>query len=103
MQHGESFSCGMQDLVPQPGIGPGPPALGAWSLNRWTTREVPADNTFIVLYKMLVQIISQLFLTAVLTIPFVRWENRGLERSKHQSWNQGFRPSNHFAEPLLTC
>ena len=29
------FSCGMQDLVP------GPPALGAQSLNHWTTREVP--------------------------------------------------------------
>ena len=27
-------------LVPRPGIEPGPPALGAWSLNHWTTREV---------------------------------------------------------------
>ena len=37
----EIFSCGMQDLVPRPGIEPGPPALGAWSLNHWITREVP--------------------------------------------------------------
>ena len=25
----------------QPGIKPVPPALGAWSLNLWITREVP--------------------------------------------------------------
>ena len=31
----------MRDLVPQPGIEPGPPALGAWSLTHWTAREVP--------------------------------------------------------------
>ena len=30
-------------LVPQPGIEPGPPALGAWSLNHWSAREVPAE------------------------------------------------------------
>ena len=33
-----TLSCGVWDLVPQPGIEPGPPASGAWSLNR---REVP--------------------------------------------------------------
>ena len=32
-------SCGI--LVPRPGIEPLPLALEAWSLNRWTTREVP--------------------------------------------------------------
>ena len=38
------FSCGMRDLVPLvpwPGIELGPPALEVWSLNHWTTREVP--------------------------------------------------------------
>ena len=35
------LSCSMRDLRPQPGIEPGPPALGAWSLSHWTTREVP--------------------------------------------------------------
>ena len=35
------LSCGMRDLVPWPGMEPGPPALGAQSLNHWTTREVP--------------------------------------------------------------
>ena len=28
-------------LVPQPGMEPVPPAMGAWRLNLWTTREVP--------------------------------------------------------------
>ena len=31
----------MWDLVPWPGIKPGPPALGMRSLSYWTTREVP--------------------------------------------------------------
>ena len=42
------FSCGMQllgcsmwSLVPWPGIELWPPALRAWSLSHWTTREVP--------------------------------------------------------------
>ena len=30
----------MWDLVPRPGIEPGPPALGAQSLTHWTTRKV---------------------------------------------------------------
>ena len=30
----------MWDLVPPPGIEPRRPALGTWSLSRWTTREV---------------------------------------------------------------
>ena len=33
------MACGI--LVPRPGIEPMPPALEAWSLNHWTTREVP--------------------------------------------------------------
>ena len=32
-------ACGI--LVPQPGIEPALPAVEAWSLNHWTTREVP--------------------------------------------------------------
>ena len=35
------FSCGVWHLVPWPGIEPGAPALGAWSLSHWITREVP--------------------------------------------------------------
>ena len=35
------FCCGMRNLVSWPGTEPGPPALGAWSLSHWTTREVP--------------------------------------------------------------
>ena len=36
-----TLSCGMRDLVPWPGIKPGPPALEAQDRNHWTTREVP--------------------------------------------------------------
>ena len=32
------FCCSIWDLVPWPGL---EPALGAWSLSHWTTREVP--------------------------------------------------------------
>ena len=35
------LTFGTQDLVPWPGIKSRPPALGAWSLNHWTAREVP--------------------------------------------------------------
>ena len=34
------------DLVPQPGIKAGAPALGAQSLTHWTTREVPGCYFF---------------------------------------------------------
>ena len=44
------LSCGMQDLVPWPGIEPGPPVLGLWSLRHWTTREIPEPRCFDGLY-----------------------------------------------------
>ena len=39
------FSCGMWDLVPWPGIEPGPPALWAWNLSLWTARESESEVT----------------------------------------------------------
>ena len=41
------FSCSTWDLVPWPGIEPGPPALGAQSLSHWTTREIPEFRIFL--------------------------------------------------------
>ena len=38
-----TLRCGMWDPVPGPGIEQGPPALEAWSLSHWTTREVPEN------------------------------------------------------------
>ena len=32
-----TLSCSMWNLVPWPGIEPGPPPLGVWSLSHWTT------------------------------------------------------------------
>ena len=41
------LSCGMWNLVPGSGIEPGSSALGALSLNHWTTREVPIAQILI--------------------------------------------------------
>ena len=38
------LSCSMWDLVPWSGIKSMPPALGAWSLSHWITREIPLFN-----------------------------------------------------------
>ena len=43
------FSCGMWDLVPWPGIEPGPLALGVWRLSVCATMEAP-ECIFITLY-----------------------------------------------------
>ena len=42
---GRIFCYGTWDLVPWPRIEPKPPALGAWCLNGWTTREGPTVGT----------------------------------------------------------
>ena len=42
----QALSCGMWHLIPWPGILPRPPALGAWSLSHWTTREDPQTQCF---------------------------------------------------------
>ena len=44
----------MWDLVPRPEIEPRPPALGAWSLSHWTTREVPQVYYILKLGKILI-------------------------------------------------
>ena len=36
----------MWDVARPPGTEPRPPALGAWSLSHWTTREVPVVTVF---------------------------------------------------------
>ena len=39
-----TLGWGIWDLVPWPGIEPGPPALGTWSLSHQTTREATATS-----------------------------------------------------------
>ena len=46
------FIRDMWDLVPWLGIEPRPPALGAWSLTHWITREVPR---YLYFYKHMVE------------------------------------------------
>ena len=62
-------------LDPWPGIKPMPPALGARSLNHWTTREVPTDS-FFHLFKNICQIYQILIATGdrkMNTIPHPTW------------------------------
>ena len=42
-----------KDLVPWPGIKPGSPVLGAWSLSHWTTKKVPWGPLLIKLFLFL--------------------------------------------------
>ena len=42
-----TLSCSKWDLVPWPGIEPGPPALGVQHLSHWTTREVLLQGYFV--------------------------------------------------------
>ena len=45
-----TLSCGMWDLVPWPGIEPGPPALGAWCLSHCTNQGGPGFLIFFYLF-----------------------------------------------------
>ena len=42
----QTVSCILWDLGPWPGFEPRLPALGVWSPNHWTTREVPLNAIF---------------------------------------------------------
>ena len=56
------LSCSMWDPVPWPRIEHEPPALRAWSLSHWTTREVPTASS-------LSKLICHWTLAAVNTLP----------------------------------
>ena len=38
-----------------------PPALGAWSLNHWTTREVPLSYAFIKIYRISAKLLLYIY------------------------------------------
>ena len=44
------MACGI--LVPMLGIKPAPPVMKARSLNHWSAREVPRDDFYFVVYKL---------------------------------------------------
>ena len=62
-----NLSCGMWDLVPWPGIEPGPPALGGQSPNHWTKRDV-AGHTF---QSTLLQVSEWIFLNLEASILWI--------------------------------
>ena len=48
-----NLSCCLWDLVLWPGVKPGSPALGAWRLNHWTSREVLVSVFWRILFSLL--------------------------------------------------
>ena len=52
----QTLSCGVWDVVPWSEMEPGPPALGAWSLNYWTTRDVP-HALFLLFFKSFIYLL----------------------------------------------
>ena len=44
------LSCSTWDLISWPETGPGPPALGAWSLGHWTSREALVTELLTVIF-----------------------------------------------------
>ena len=49
----QTVSCGRRNLVPQPGIEPQPPALGARCLSHWTPGKSPQYSLLCVLFQFL--------------------------------------------------
>ena len=60
-------------LVPQPGIKPAPPALEVWSLNHWTTREVPSVSLKLFQNNELKVCIEHIFLEQE-SVAFIRFQ-----------------------------
>ena len=55
----------MWDLVLQPGIAPGSPALGARSLTHWTSREVPGKYFIYLFIYLSIYLFIYLFMAAL--------------------------------------
>ena len=73
-------SCSTWHPVGSPGIEPGPPAFGVWSLNHWTTREVPDISIFLLFRKIIVCTIRLMGFpggTMVMTPPANAGDERG--------------------------
>ena len=64
-----ALSCSMWNLVPWPGMESGPPALGAWSLYHWTTREGPSHFVWRLAYISLLLCLSNLPTSPHLSLP----------------------------------
>ena len=81
------LTYGMQDLIPIPGIEPGPPTLQAQSLSPWTTKEVPFQAfkaSFLVVKGKKIQLQGKLVLWA-------EFWSRVLKCSPRKPFNRGHR------------
>ena len=67
----------MGDL-PQPGIKPMAPAVEAWSLNPWTTREVP---TLVNFFFLVTTILMGMKWCLIVALNFISWMTNDVEQS----------------------
>ena len=72
-------SCSMWDLVPWPGMEPGPPALGVWSLSHGTTWEVPV-LTFLLTRARITPCLGHLKITCDITRSTVKNGGNGAKK-----------------------
>ena len=83
-----TLSFGLWDQVPSQGLNLGPPALGAWNLSHWATREVSRPYYYFrlqLILKMSVQwseFTLSLFLNSILRMYFINRRNV-IHASKH--------------------
>jgi len=83
------MACGI--LVPWPGIKFMPPVLKAWSLNHWTTREVPSPGVFKLSGNLTLKIPTNQFLWPLLRerqgcgVPERRWSWQNLKAEERES------------------
>ena len=80
-------ACGI--LVPRPGIQPVPPAVEAWSLNHWTTREVPTLSNFYLIYLDFICTESWRTFASDLPPSFTGQNFGNLTKNRQSTWTNG--------------
>ena len=67
------MACGI--LVPQPGLKPAPPTREVWSLNHWTTREVPKEIIKEILFFLIAKLVKNLPAMQETLVRLLGWED----------------------------
>ena len=71
-------------IVPWPGIEPGRPALGAWNLSLWTTRQVPLLMFWLGCYFLTLSCMSSLYIGDGMKLQYfghLLWRTNPLENT----------------------